>query len=299
MGRGLGDQQLMADRGDRYPRSGQAGHLADPAARRVHDDRRGDRPAPGLYPGRAARGDRYPDDRLVLGHHGPEPPAGGQAGLDEAGRLLDVDVLRAPQREVVADGLVVAEPAAELALGGLTDVGAPAPGLRHFLGEVLPVLSGPGDQEAPRGSHRQRLSGPFGEGECPGDAAPGEPGTQLVRLDGLEQARRPAGGLRPGGVAFHHHDRPAGQRTVQGGTQAKRTGPDDHDIGVHLAIVPQGFSQTETCWLLSPVKGRRFQSSHRSRSRIPASCAIRSSSAGHTYRNGMVLYSPWPPVNST
>ncbi len=72
------------------------------------------------------------------------------------------------------------------------------------------MLSGPGDQEAPGVSHRQRLSGPFGEGERPGDAAPGEPGAQLVRLDGLEQARGPAGGLRPGGVAFHHHDRPAG-----------------------------------------------------------------------------------------
>ena len=44
---------------------------------------------------------------------------------------------------------------------------------------------------------------------------------------------------------------------------------------------------------------RRLQSSHRSRNRIPASCAIRSSSAGQTYRNGMVRYSPRPPVNST
>jgi hypothetical protein len=39
-------------------------------------------------------------------------------------------------------------------------------------------------------------------------------------------------------VAFHHHDRPAGQCAVQGGAQAQRTGPDDHDIGVHQAIVP-------------------------------------------------------------
>ena len=53
-----------------------------------------------------------------------------------------------------------------------------------------------------------------------------------------------------------------------------------------------GFSQTETCWLLSLVKGCRLHPSHRSRSRIPASWAIRSSSDGHTYRNGMVRYSP-------
>ena len=41
-------------------------------------------------------------------------------------------------------------------------------------------------------------------------------------------------------------------------------------------------SQTETCPVLSLVKGVRFQSAQRSRSVIPASRAIRSSSAGHT-----------------
>lgn len=59
-----------------------------------------------------------------------------------------------------------------------------------------------------------------------------------------------------------------------------------------------GFSQMETCWRLSLVKGSRVQPSHRSRSRIPASCAIRSSSAGHTYRNGIVEYSPRPSAKS-
>ena len=38
--------------------------------------------------------------------------------------------------------------------------------------------------------------------------------------------------------------------------------------------------------MLSLVKGSRFQPPQRSRSDIPASRAIRSSSAGHTYRKG-------------
>jgi hypothetical protein len=42
------------------------------------------------------------------------------------------------------------------------------------------------------------------------------------------------------------------------------------------------FSQTETCLVLSLVNGSRRQPLQRSRSRIPASRAIRSSSAGHT-----------------
>src|SRR5580704_8978318 len=72
--------------------------------------------------GRAAGHDRYPDDRLVFAHHGPVPLGGRQAGLDEAGRFLDIDVLRAPHRELVARGPVVAE----RRRGGLADVGAPA-----------------------------------------------------------------------------------------------------------------------------------------------------------------------------
>ena len=60
--------------------------------------------------------------------------------------------------------------------------------------------------------------------------------------------------------------------------------------------VPKTFSQTETCLRLSPVNGFLLQSSHRSRSRIPARRAIRSSSDGHTYRNGIELYSPRPSV---
>ena len=48
------------------------------------------------------------------------------------------------------------------------------------------------------------------------------------------------------------------------------------------------LSQIETCEGLSPVKGERSQPDHRSRSDMPASFAIRSSSDGHTYRNGIV-----------
>ncbi len=43
-----------------------------------------------------------------------------------------------------------------------------------------------------------------------------------------------------------------------------------------------GVCQTGTWLRLSRVKGSRVQDSQRSRSLIPASCAIRSSSAGHT-----------------
>jgi hypothetical protein len=62
---------------------------------------------------------------------------------------------------------------------------------------------------------------------------------------------------------------------------------------------PAGFSHTDTCFSLSLVNGARVQPAHRSRSRIPASWAIRSSSAGHTYRNGIDRYSPRPSVTST
>ena len=43
-----------------------------------------------------------------------------------------------------------------------------------------------------------------------------------------------------------------------------------------------GFSQTETCLELWLVNDSRFQPLQRSRSVIPASRAIRSSSEGHT-----------------
>ena len=106
--RGRGDQQLVADHSDRHPRPGQAGDVAYPAACRVHDHRRRDRPTVRLDTGHPAGRDRYPGDRLVFGDHGPVQPTGRQAGLDEAGRLVDIDVLRAPQAEVVAGRLVVA-----------------------------------------------------------------------------------------------------------------------------------------------------------------------------------------------
>jgi len=54
------------------------------------------------------------------------------------------------------------------------------------------------------------------------------------------------------------------------------------------SVSPQttGFCQTETCLSLSLVNGSRFHPPQRSRSSIPASRAMRSSSEGHTYRNG-------------
>ena len=58
-------------------------------------------------------------------------------------------------------------------------------------------------------------------------------------------------------------------------------------IGVSVAIGREpyvGFSQTETCEVLSLVNGARCQSLHRSRNRRPAMRAIRSNSAGHAKR---------------
>src|SRR5207302_5699681 len=48
-----------------------------------------------------------------------------------------------------------------------------------------------------------------------------------------------------------------------------------------------GFSHTDTCLVLSAVKGERSQSVHRSRSSSPASRAIRSNSPGETDLNGI------------
>ena len=53
------------------------------------------------------------------------------------------------------------------------------------------------------------------------------------------------------------------------------------DFAAAAGLDEAGFSQTETCLRLSLVNGSRVQPLQRSRSLIPASCAIRSSSAGH------------------
>lgn len=45
-----------------------------------------------------------------------------------------------------------------------------------------------------------------------------------------------------------------------------------------------GILQTDTCDWLSAVKGARFQSAYRASNAKPASCAMRSSSDGHTKR---------------
>jgi hypothetical protein len=51
--------------------------------------------------------------------------------------------------------------------------------------------------------------------------------------------------------------------------------------------------------VLSSPKGVRDQSAQRSTSRIPAIRAIRSSSAGHTERNGIERALPAPVASST
>jgi len=58
--------------------------------------------------------------------------------------------------------------------------------------------------------------------------------------------------------------------------------PDDEPLGLDrkLDLHPVDFSHTETCFVLSAVNGERSQSAQRSRSSIPASRAMRSSSEG-------------------
>ena len=62
--------------------------------------------------------------------------------------------------------------------------------------------------------------------------------------------------------------------------------PDDEPLRLDRKLDPHVFSQTETCFVLSAVNGERSQSAQRSRSSIPASRAMRSSSEGETERNG-------------
>ena len=62
--------------------------------------------------------------------------------------------------------------------------------------------------------------------------------------------------------------------------------PDDEPFRLDRQLDPQVFCHTDTCFVLSAVNGERSQSAQRSRSSIPASRAIRSSSAGETERNG-------------
>jgi hypothetical protein len=55
-----------------------------------------------------------------------------------------------------------------------------------------------------------------------------------------------------------------------------------------------GFSQTDTWVVLALVNGARVQSLQRACNDIPASRDIRSSSDGHTWRNGAERVSSWP-----
>jgi hypothetical protein len=67
---------------------------------------------------------------------------------------------------------------------------------------------------------------------------------------------------------------------------------DRSEPGVYTA----DFSHTETCCRLVLVNGSRAHPPHRARSLRPAIFAIRSSSAGHTKRRGVVISSYLPPA---
>ena len=75
--------------------------------------------------------------------------------------------------------------------------------------------------------------------------------------------------------ADQHNDQ---SRDLRGlGRSCRRRAP----YGEPISLV---FSQTDTCNVLSSVNGERSHHAHRSRSDRPESCAMRSSSDGHTYR---------------
>jgi hypothetical protein len=96
---------------------------------------------------------------------------------------------------------------------------------------------------------------------------------RLGRVDG-ELGRR-QGEDQPAAARVH---RAGAEHLGQGGPG--RVGVVAVEDGV--GAVDHGFLQTETCLVLSLVNGSRFQPLQRSRSVIPASRAIRSSSDGHT-----------------
>ena len=73
---------------------------------------------------------------------------------------------------------------------------------------------------------------------------------------------------------------------LHGGELYPDTGRQDLSLPLSQPPPGSGFSHTETCFALSLVYGSRSQPDHRSRSRRPASCAMRSSSLGQTYLKG-------------
>lgn len=73
------------------------------------------------------------------------------------------------------------------------------------------------------------------------------------------------------------------ERTVPGnGLPASRPSVLHQPSRKPPSALPQSFAQTDTCLVLSFVNGSPFHPAQRSLSRIPASRAIRSSSAGQT-----------------
>ena len=84
--------------------------------------------------------------------------------------------------------------------------------------------------------------------------------------------------VEPARLAHHSGSKGLPGRLQSEASQDPQPFPGQVENGDSLA----GFSQTETCWVLSLVNGSRVQPSQRSRSVMPASRAIRSSSDGHT-----------------
>src|ERR1019366_3367153 len=70
-----------------------------------------------------------------------------------------------------------------------------------------------------------------------------------------------------------------------------------HSAVVVASVQSESLLQTETCFVLSALNGSRFHPAQRSWGGIPASLAMRSSSAGHAYRKGIELASHRPPTN--
>jgi hypothetical protein len=166
-------------------------------------------------------------------------PPGGCVCAHEGGRLFDVDVLWAPQCELIAAAPVVGDTTGDLTLPRLAQAGAPGRGLAGLSAQIGLVRLSSGDQEAPGARYLKLSACPVPERQRELDAAARQPGAQLVGLDRLEQARGSPRRLRAGGLPFQDDDRLAEQRRVQGGTQPESAGADDHEIRVHQPSLPQ------------------------------------------------------------
>ena len=171
-------------------------------------------------------------------------------------------------------------------------------GHRRLLGGEVPDRLGPERRErrVPLGP---RVRGDEGVDDPVGPAGAGQgredDGHDDREEDDHERARAP---VAP--QVRRRDQRCRSHRKIIGRHSASRQ-PGDHVVepscyhpGGHPGYGAAIFSQTETCDRQSPVKGSRDQPPQRSRRVIPASRAIRSSSPGHTYLNGIEKISSTP-----